>query len=113
VHFDYDEHLRFLLPLPLPGVGSLVGEFEVRTRMGMQLSLLDAQGRQVWTRAYDDGLRTAVWVYPGGYAVRTGEPDWQAGIPQMAQDAAKRLAQRVVPDLRQWHEAQRLKPRSF
>jgi hypothetical protein len=45
--------------------------------------------------------------------VRTGEPDWQAGIPQMAQDAATRLAQRVVPDLRQWHEAQRLKPRSF
>jgi hypothetical protein len=31
----------------------------------------------------------------------------------MAHDAAGRLAQRVLRDLREWHEAQRLKPRSF
>lgn len=105
VRFDYDEQLRVLVPL------FWVGEFEARTRMVMQLSLLDAQGQQVWTRSYDDGLRTGIWVYPGGYAVRTGDPDWPAGIKQMAHDAAARLAQRVLADLREWHEGQRQKPR--
>lgn len=113
VQLEYDEHLRFLLPLPLPIIGTMVGEFEVRMRMTLELGLNDAQGRQVWARSYDDGRHTGIWVYPGGYAVRAGGPDWQAGVNRMAHDAAARLAQQVVQDLREWHEAQRLKPRSL
>jgi hypothetical protein len=113
VHLDYDEHLRVLVPLPVPLMGTMVGEFEVRTRLILNLSLLDAQGSQVWLRSYDDGLRTGVWVVPGGYPLRNGDPDWRTGVNQMAHDAAGRLAQRVLQDLREWHEGQQRKPRSL
>jgi hypothetical protein len=85
VQFDYDEERLFLLPL---GFGWQ--EFEVRTRMTMQMRLFDAQGQPVWTHHYDDGLRTGIWQ-TGGYD-RDGKVNWQTGIQRMAHDAARNLA---------------------
>jgi hypothetical protein len=103
VQFSYNEELLNRIP-PLAWI-----EFEVRTRMAMQMSLFDAQGQLVWTRYYDDGLRTGIWQ-TGGYD-REGKVTWQKGIQRMAHDAAGRLAQQLTQDLREWYEAQRMVPR--
>ena len=105
VQFDYDERRLTWFPIPIPFLGGLViGQFEASARLSLQLRLVDALGRQVWTRNYDDGSRTSVWDYPGS-------SDWRAGIQLVAHEAAWRLSQQVLRDLRDWQATERTKPR--
>jgi hypothetical protein len=107
VQFEYDERRLTWFPIfiplpPFPGVA--VGQFEASTRLTMQLRLVNAQERQVWTRSYDDGARLGVWDYPY-------DSTWLPGIKFVAHEAAWRLAQQVLQDLRDWQAAERMKPR--
>ena len=70
----------------------------------MQLKLVDAQGHQVWTRDYDDGSKQSIWDYPT-------DSTWLAGIQLAAHDAAWRLSQQVLRDLRDWQAAERVRSR--
>ena len=105
--FDYDERRLTWFPVPIPfALGLEVGQFEASARLSMQLRLVDAQGQPVWSRDYDDGPRTSVWDYPWN-------PDWRAGIQRVAHEAAWRLAQQVLQDLRDYQATQRIKPRTL
>lgn len=107
VQFAYDERRLTWFPILIPYLGGgLVGQFEASTRLSIQLRLFDAQGRQVWSRDYDDGARQSTWDYPMDSA-------WLAGVKRAAHDAAWRLSQLVLLDLREWQAAERVKSRTM
>jgi len=109
VRYDYSQSLKWMVPVPLPFPFTFAfGEFEASTRLAFDLSLLDAQGRRVWTRTYDDGERLSVWPFP----TFEGE-SWRAGIGRFAHEAAWRLSKEVLHDLRGWVTAERMKPREL
>jgi hypothetical protein len=106
VRFEYHERVQMVLPLLIPVVGTLIVISEVDTRLAFDLRLLDAQGHTVLTRTYDGGRE--IWKAPP----ETFE--WSAdGIVRLAHEAAWRLAQQAVRDLRDWLEAERIRPREL
>ena len=109
VRYDYSQSLKWMVPVPLPYAFMFAfGEFEASTRLAFDLSLLDAQGRRVWTRTYDDGERLSAWPFP----TFEGE-SWREGIGRFAHEAAWRLSKEVLHDLRGWVTAERMKPREL
>jgi len=95
--------ILWLLPVPILGV---IGDTEFDVQVAIDMRLLDAQGRTVWTHRYDSGR--AVWQRPAG----SGESA-SAGIVRLTHEAAWRLAQQAVAELREWLEAERLRPREL
>jgi hypothetical protein len=85
----------------------VIGDSEIGARLSFDLSLLDAQGRSVWTRSYDSGheiyKRPSFWSHERA-------PD---GLVRMAHEAAWRLAQQAIADLRDWIATERNKPREL
>lgn len=106
VRFDYDERLLWLVPIPIPIVGFVAGNFEASMRLAVQLRLVDAQGQQVWTKYYDDGVQRAEWQFPS-------DDRWLPGVQRVVHEAAWRLAQQALQDLRDWQAAERVRPRAL
>lgn len=105
LQFDYDEQLRYSVPLGL----SSWTVFEARTRLVVELDLSDAHGQPAWRHTYDDGWHSAVYRSDG--FDEKGEGRWQTGVQRSAHEAAARVAQRALQDLRSWQAEQQTKPR--
>ncbi len=106
LRFDYGERRLTWFPILIPfGLGFAVGQFEASTRLSIQLRLFDGQGLLAWARNYDDGAQLGVWSYPS-------DPDWHTGLQRIAHEAAWRLAQRALQDLREWHAGERTRLRT-
>jgi hypothetical protein len=103
LHYEHQDHLLWIVPLPwIPSIA----QAELSARLDLELSLLDSQGRTVWTRSYSDDM--------GRLKHSTLEPQvLREGVPRLAHEAAWRLAQRAVRDLREWVDTQRLAPREL
>lgn len=95
--------ILWLLPVPIFGV---VGDAEIDLQVVIDMRPLDAQGRTVWTRSYDGGR--VVWKRLPG----SGETV-NAGIVRLSHEAAWRLALQAVGELREWLEAERVRPREL
>jgi hypothetical protein len=96
-------HQRLLWVVPLPIVGA-VADYDFDTRLALDITLLDQQGRAVWTRIYDDGQQ--IWKHDWleqGKAVQ--------GLLRLTHEAAWRLSRQAVRDVREWVEAERMRPR--
>jgi hypothetical protein len=102
VQFGYLDRLQYVLPVPLPGLPLVVAS-EVEVRLAFDLQLLDARGHTVQVRTYDAGRE--VWI-PKPRATEMAED----GIIRLAHEAAWRLAQQAVDDLRAWLDSQSGKP---
>ena len=98
-------HSRLLWVLPLPVLGWL-GDQEFDVQLAVDVSLLDARGGLVWTRSYDDGRQ----VWPHDW---TEQGKVTAGLLRLTHEAAWRLAQRALFDMRDSIEAERMRPRSL
>jgi hypothetical protein len=91
----------------VPVLPFLAPEFNFYAHLAFDLSLLDAQGRAVWTRTYDGGHE--IWHRPSFWSAEK----LPAGMVRMAHETAWRLSQQAVGDLREWLEAERIKPREL
>jgi hypothetical protein len=82
--------------------------------LAFDLSLLDSQGRKLWTRSYDAGRE--MW-YPPVLWTQSRAP--LATLPATynvmvrCHQAAWRLAQQVATDVSDWLAAERIKPREL
>jgi hypothetical protein len=78
--------------------------------LDFDLRVVDRQGRAAWSRIYHDAKD-----YPLGEQLTLVEPGETAMETEvrLAHEAAWRLAQLVLRDLREWLEAERLKPREL
>lgn len=99
VRFEYRDRLKYVIPIPLPGLPLIVVD-EVDVWLAIDLRLLDVQGRTAMTRTYDAGRE--LWK-PKPRQTEMAED----GIVRLAHEAAWRLAQQAALDLRQWLQAQR------
>jgi len=105
IRFEHRQHLLWLLPLPY--LVGFVGQAEHRTTLALDLSLLDAQGRTLWTRTVvDDAGRV---VLPN-FQQPESEPQ---ALLRLAHDAAWRLAVQLAADHRQWWSEERARPRAL
>ena len=104
VRFEHQE--RTVWFVWVPPLSQLV-QYEASTTLAFDVTLFDAQGAPVWTRTYDDGGRL-VWTTPS--ADSTPLPK---DIGRVAHESAWRLAQRASRDLREWMDAERMRPRSL
>jgi hypothetical protein len=73
------------------------------------LRLLDAQGRTVWTQAYDSGGQRMAPALPLYEDMQKMHDD----ILRLAHEGAWRLMQQAVVDLRDWVAGERLKAREL
>lgn len=105
VRFEHRERtLWFIWLPPLSGVS----QYEATMTLAFDLSLFDAQGRLVWRRTYDDDTGRLVWTT--GSADSTPLPE---DIGRVAHEAAWRLAQQVLRDVREWMDGERMRPREL
>jgi hypothetical protein len=98
------ERSRLLWIAPTP-IG-IVGDSEISVQVAFDLRLLDAQGRTVWSQAYDSG--GLVWDHP-----LLGKEQKDDGILRLAYEGAWRMMQQAVVDLRDWVAGERLKVREL
>ena len=96
-------HSRLLWFLPLPVLGG-AGDSEFDAQLALDVSLLDAQGRVVWTHSYDSGRQ--IWEHSFGEQALV-----QDGLLRLTHEMAWRLSQQAVRELRDWMEAERMRPR--
>lgn len=116
---------KLLWLLPVPVFPFVVGDADHFSTLAFDLSLLDGQGRTVWTRTYDGGQETWKSKYSGGNIETVGQETWKnnysavnietvgQGMVRMAHETAWRLSQQAVADLREWLVAERNKPRDL
>lgn len=105
VHVEHDSRVLWLVPIPV--FPFVVGDSEVSARLAFELSLLDAQGRTVWTHSYDSGRE--VYKRPSFWSNEL----LPEGLLRMAHEAAWRLAQQALIDVREWLATERNKPREL
>jgi hypothetical protein len=89
----------------IPPLGG-VGDAEYDEQLAFDITVLDPRGRVVWTRTYDDGRQ--IWQH--SWTDQGKAPD---GLLRLTHEAAWRLSQKVVRDLREWVEGERMRPRSL
>lgn len=106
IRFSHRQQLLWLVPLP--GFVGAVGQVESTVRLAIELSLIDAQGRTVWTRTYaDDAGRV---VLPRFEGIPESQPQ---AIVRLAHEAAWRLARQLAGDYRAWWAEERARPREL
>jgi hypothetical protein len=98
----YDSRLLWMIPLPLLGG---MGDSEFDAHLALDVTALGPQGQVLWTRSYDDGRR--IWQH------EWTDPRFAEGLLRLTHEAAWRLAQQVMRDLREWTEGERLRPRNL
>jgi hypothetical protein len=76
--------------------------------LAFDLRLFDAQGRLVWRRTYDDDAGRLVWTTASAESTPIPED-----IGRVTHEAAWRLAQLVLRDLREWMNRERMRPREL
>lgn len=105
VRADHHSQLSWLIPIPV--YPFLIGDTNFYAQLAFDLSLLDAAGRTVWTRTYDSGRE--IYKRPSFWS-NEKLPD---GFLRMAHEAAWRLSQQAMTDLRDWLAVERRKPREL
>jgi hypothetical protein len=105
VRFELSQRLLWYVPLSLL---TGISKYESSALLALYLTLFDAQGRAVWTRAYSDDVGRLTWTSPP-----TDSESLPEGITRLAHEAAWRLSQQAARDLRDWLEAERAKPRKL
>ena len=105
VRVVHDSRILWLLPAPPPQF--LIGDFELFAQLSFDLSLLDAEGRTVWSRSYDSGRE--VYKRPSFWS----SEQVAEGRVRMAHEQAWRLSQQAMADLRDWLETERNKAREL
>jgi len=104
VRFEHHERLLwFIWVPPLSGIS----QYEATMTLAFDLSLFDAQGGLVWRRTYDDDAGRLVWTTA---ADSTPLPE---DIGRVTHEAAWRLAQQVLRDVREWMVDERMRPREL
>lgn len=106
VRISYDRRLLWLIPLPIFPFLSAVGDYEFAAHLALDVTVLDPQGRVLWTRSYDDGRQ----VWPHEWIAQGKFLD---GLLRVTHEAAWRQSQQAVRDLREWVEGERMRPRSL
>lgn len=105
VRFEHEEReLWFLWIPPFSGLS----QYEAAVTLALDLSLFDAQGRLAWRRTYADDASRLVWTTPS--AASTPLPE---DIGRVTHEAAWRLAQLVLRDVREWMKGERMRPREL
>jgi hypothetical protein len=105
VRVEHRQRLVWYLPLSLLAG---VSKFESSILLSLDLTLFDAQGQPVWTRAYSDDAGRFEWTTPS----MDPEAIFQ-GITRLAHEAAWRVSQQAAHDLREWLETERARPRKL
>jgi len=105
VRVGHDDKLLWIVPIPV--FPFVMGDKDIYAQLAFDLSLLDAQGRAVWTRSYDGGRE--LYKRPSFWSSER----LPVGLVRMAHETAWRLSQEAVGDLREWLEAERIKPREL
>lgn len=100
-------HRRILWMVPVPPPLFVIGDSALETRMAFDMRLIDAQGHTAWTRTYDSGAE--VLKHDSIFRNETTPEN----LARMTHEAAWRLWQQVVADLRDWMAAERNKPREL
>jgi hypothetical protein len=103
VRVMYHFHILWFIPIP-PFNG--VGDAEYDEQLAFDITVHDPQGRVVWTRTYDDGRQ--IWQHSWTNKAKASE-----GLLRITHEAAWRLSQKVMDDLREWVEGERMRPRSL
>jgi hypothetical protein len=103
----FEHHEKTLWVIWVPPLSQVV-RYEASTVLAFDLSLLDPQGRPVWTRTYDDDTGRLVWTTPSANSTPLLED-----IGRLVHDSSWRLAQQAFHDLREWMDAERMRPRSI
>jgi hypothetical protein len=107
VRVSYHQSTLWFVPIPIPYLGILpLGDDEFAVQLAFDASLVDAQGRTQWTRNYDDGRQ--VWPH-----TMNEQHQAEAGLMRLTHEAAWRLAQRAVDDVRAEVEAERMRVRNL
>lgn len=75
--------------------------------LAFDISLLDSQGRKLWTRSYDAGRE--MWYPPTPFVANP----MTHNVMRRCHQAAWRLAQQVATDIGDWLAAERIKPREL
>ena len=79
---------------------------EFDAQLALDVTVLDPQGRVVWTRSYDDGRR--VWQHEWTEQSKAAD-----GLLRVTHEAGWRLSQHALRDLREWVEVERMRTRSL
>ena len=104
VRLSYHQRLLWLIPLPYLMTG--LGDTEFAVHLALDVTVLDPQGRVVWTRNYDDGHQ----IWPHDWTEQGKALD---GLQRVTHEAAWRQSQQAMRDLREWAEGERMRPRSL
>jgi hypothetical protein len=105
VRFEHQERtLWFVWVPPLSGVS----QYEATMTLAFDLSLFDARGRLVLRRTYDDDAGRLVWTTPSADSTPLPED-----IGRVVHEAAWRLAQQVLRDVREWMDGERMRAREL
>jgi hypothetical protein len=103
----FEHHERTLWSFWVPPLSS-VSRYEATVALAFDSSLFDAQGRLVWRRTYDDDAGRLVWTTPSASSAPLPED-----IGRVTHEAAWRLAQQVLRDVREWMDGERMRPREL
>jgi hypothetical protein len=102
VRVSYDSRPLWMIPLPLLGG---ISDSEYEAHLALDVTALGPRGEVLWTRSYDDGRR--IWQHVWTDAL------FAEGLLRLTHEAAWRLAQQAMHDLREWSEGERLRPRDL
>jgi hypothetical protein len=105
VRVEHRQRLLWYVPLSLL---TGISKFESSILLTLDLTLFDAHGQPVWTRAYSDGAGRFEWTVPSMDAEAIIQ-----GVTRLTHEAAWRLSRQAARDLRDWLEAERAKPRKL
>lgn len=100
-----DESLRYLIPVPIPGI-LFITDSDTSLQLSFELQMLDERGRPLWTRRYDSGR--VLWQRPP--RARELPAD---GLVRLAHDTALQLAEQAGQDVRAWLDSERMKARQL
>jgi hypothetical protein len=100
-----DESLRYLIPVPLPGL-LLISGYDTSLQLSFALQMLDARGEVLWTRRYDSGR--VMWQ---PRQIRGETP--AEGLVRLAHETAWQLSRQAAQDVAEWVGNERQKPRQL
>lgn len=107
LRFDVDDHLTTFVPIPLPApLGFAITHVDIDTRLWLDVTLIDPQGRLLWTRTYDSGRKPPA-TGPQGVTQPGSEFLPAALVQRVAHEQAFSLLQKAARDVRRWVEMER------
>lgn len=100
-----DESLRYIIPVPIPGI-LFITDSDTSLQLSFELQMLDERGRPWWTRRYDSGR--VLWQRPPHARELPAD-----GLVRLAHNTVLQLAEQAGRDVRAWLDGERMKPRQL